>query len=88
MFELTVPNLHAIYHVILQDCGGDPNDKCGGNDRMMVYEVYPRPWVNGPSKFIIQYPCVVFIFIQGKQLDRHLFVVGGGGVGEPLMPLF
>ena len=34
-----------------QDCGGDPNDKCGRNDRMRVYEVYPRPWVNGPSKF-------------------------------------
>ena len=36
---------------VTQICAGDPNDRCGGGDRLAVYEMYPRPWKNGPCEF-------------------------------------
>ena len=59
-----------------QDCGGDPNDKCGHDDRMMVYEVYPRPWLNGPGKFtsvaLYYQESIVFNQLQSNfQLHVH-----------------
>ena len=36
---------------VAQVCAGDPNDRCGGLDRLAVYEMYPRPCKMDPVSF-------------------------------------